>query len=370
LQPCNLTIPWLGNTRYNLFHSNFWAAHIDDAPLTRRGWACQERLLAPRVLHLGRHQLLWECRSLAAAEQYPHGLPLALRVQNALFKALDPRTDGRALRRLTQEPDQGEEFHACQLWNKVVGAYSGARLTRAEDKVIALSGIAKHMRAAVNGGDAYVAGLWRRHLASQLVWMVPFQSQGDGAPAVRPGEYRAPSFSWMAIDAMVMPANCTDFEVLAEVKSVEITHATDDDTGLVTGGHLVLEGTLKRLAFKRNAFVGRIWEMSVNGESLFKRMGKKKNHPVVHFDVHQDEFPNELFGVNIVGPNWSPTKRLLRGLILEALPSTPVRFKRLGMYSALDDLSIQMLLDHHVNEPFLPCSKYDAQTRRHTFVII
>lgn len=33
----------------------------DDAPLMRRGWALQERLLAPRLLHYGQ-QMYWECR--------------------------------------------------------------------------------------------------------------------------------------------------------------------------------------------------------------------------------------------------------------------------------------------------------------------
>jgi hypothetical protein len=91
----------------------------------------------------------------------------------------------------------------------------------------------------------------------------------------------------------------------------------------------------------------------------------------VNLDVDQAEFPNQLFAMNVVGPSWSPTQKLLRGLILEAITSTtPVRFRRLGLYSARDDFSIQTLLAHHSNEPSLPCSEYDPQARRHTIVII
>ena len=158
LYPCIIPIPWLGNARYNIYHASFWATHIDDAPLTRRGWACQERQLAPRVLHLSRRPLLRECRAPAAAEQYPRGLPPAMRVPSALFKGFDPRTHGAELRRLTQEPSQDPRFHACQLRNKVVAACSRAQLTKAADKPVALSGVAQRMRA-VSGGDEHVAGL-------------------------------------------------------------------------------------------------------------------------------------------------------------------------------------------------------------------
>jgi hypothetical protein len=37
--------------------------HNEEAhfPLLKRGWVFQERLLAPRVLHFGPHELWWEC---------------------------------------------------------------------------------------------------------------------------------------------------------------------------------------------------------------------------------------------------------------------------------------------------------------------
>jgi len=41
------------NTRY-------WDDGINNKPLSKRGWALQERLLSRRVLHFG-EQLYWEC---------------------------------------------------------------------------------------------------------------------------------------------------------------------------------------------------------------------------------------------------------------------------------------------------------------------
>jgi hypothetical protein len=45
-------------------------------PLQKRGWAFQERILAPRVLYFGKNQLLWECLTGHRCEILPNGIPL------------------------------------------------------------------------------------------------------------------------------------------------------------------------------------------------------------------------------------------------------------------------------------------------------
>jgi hypothetical protein len=49
---------------------SFWRRNVDDAPVNRRAWVLQERLMAPRVLHFCEDQMLWECSELDAAESY------------------------------------------------------------------------------------------------------------------------------------------------------------------------------------------------------------------------------------------------------------------------------------------------------------
>lgn len=48
-----------------------WRSELLEAPLSRRGWVLQERLLAPRILHFCRHELFWECCEKEASESYP-----------------------------------------------------------------------------------------------------------------------------------------------------------------------------------------------------------------------------------------------------------------------------------------------------------
>lgn len=45
-------------------------------PLVKRAWDVQEGLLARRVLHFGRDQLLWECQEKSACEVFPKKIPL------------------------------------------------------------------------------------------------------------------------------------------------------------------------------------------------------------------------------------------------------------------------------------------------------
>jgi hypothetical protein len=39
-----------------------------DFPLLQRAWVIQERLQSPRILHFGRHELMWECMEATACE--------------------------------------------------------------------------------------------------------------------------------------------------------------------------------------------------------------------------------------------------------------------------------------------------------------
>ncbi|KAI8155736.1 ATPase family AAA domain-containing protein 3B [Colletotrichum sp. SAR 10_70] len=41
------------------------------AVLSKRGWVLQERILAPRVLHFGKSQVLWECNTSISSEAQP-----------------------------------------------------------------------------------------------------------------------------------------------------------------------------------------------------------------------------------------------------------------------------------------------------------
>lgn len=190
---------------------SFWDRTVEDAPVNRRAWVLQERLLAPRILHFCQGQIAWECRHIDAAECRPHGVShIELRSQevkleeSARLKGLIP--DDYGPKPIAVEPTEASQA-AHKNWKLVVERYSRTALTNSEDRLIAVAGIAELMSSRIGNELKYVAGMWEMYLASQLLWRVN-DVYKDGQlvlsnPSRRPTSYRAPSFSWVAVDAPV-----------------------------------------------------------------------------------------------------------------------------------------------------------------------
>lgn len=228
-----------------------WEREISQSPINRRGWVLQERLLAPRVLGFGRRQLFWECRELTASETYPEGIPGILKLFNEddAFKSLDPQLWIEKARSAwsgsyTKEEFKYDEASAYQdMWRTIVEQYSRCRLTRPQDKLIALAGIAKHFREATN--DTYVAGMWRHNLAHQLTWHVT----DANASARQLEDDSLPSFSWTSVTGPVSPGSLWGAgKILFEVVDAYSGHGSESvsDEALVaaTGAYVDLKVVL------------------------------------------------------------------------------------------------------------------------------
>jgi hypothetical protein len=152
----------------------------------------------------------------------------------------------------TKEID--ERYH---LWTLAIWTYSKTILTNPNDKLIALSGIVKPFAYLLN--DQYLVGMWRKRLEHQLVWSTVASAESE--ISTRPLVYRAPSWSWASIDRPVdLSEERYHREVLIRVKDVQITYATDDNTGRVTGGWLDLQGHLKPMSL--------IWNVHADSSML------------------------------------------------------------------------------------------------------
>jgi len=44
-------------TSWAVIRSNFWMKGVDLAPVSRRGWILQERILSPRIVHFSKEQI-------------------------------------------------------------------------------------------------------------------------------------------------------------------------------------------------------------------------------------------------------------------------------------------------------------------------
>lgn len=295
-----------------ILDTSFWTNRVDRAPVNRRAWVLQERLLCPRVLHFCGDQVAWECAEFDAAEARPLGVPNYQLtgeglLQESQFKGLDPDLNGRALRsgRLRGLPDPVShlqpQVHAFELWKRVVEVYSRTRLTDAGDKLIALSGIARLMSSRIGSEKMpakYVAGLWRPHLESQLLWKVEpvfnprentFEHYG-----LRPKPYRAPSFSWAAIDTEqghgITYGEVTDKEIYIRIEEAFVKPKSQDPFGMVEASRLTLWGKLRRIRLIRRD-KGRFCWTLVDREELALEE---------HTNIYLDSVPDTPFDTDDV----------------------------------------------------------------------
>ena len=230
---------------YEFAYTDFWSDSVQHAPLTRRAWVLQERLLAPRVLHFGKRQLLWECNELRACEVYPRGM----RAFDPL--PIDDSTGDKFLKESLTTILQGNLDNALTssqmhvLWDDLVQHYMKCNLTMSKDKLVAISGIVKRLQPLFK--TDYLAGLWRDDLLKQLLWQVEslVETRRFLAGEKRP-EYRAPSWSWASIDASIVnrPQLSPVIDHMATIIEAHVTPVTEDITGQIVNGYIRLQAPL------------------------------------------------------------------------------------------------------------------------------
>ena len=168
-----------------------WQIDFAKAPLCQRAWAVQERLLAPRNLHFGKRQLGFECAEWIACETFPGGFPGNLmskvhwKERCSVWTTFKDRKDIRA----------GTADIMRIAWLQFVIEFSKGQLTRPQDKLAAVFGVATKMREAID--SPYLAGLWVNQLPEQLLWRVEVPAEHL---MPRSAIYQAPSWSWAAVN--------------------------------------------------------------------------------------------------------------------------------------------------------------------------
>ncbi|KAF2026804.1 HET-domain-containing protein, partial [Setomelanomma holmii] len=339
----------------------FWNNNLLNCVINSRGWVMQERLLTPRVLHFGEHQLFWECYEKDSCESSTHGLASVYATQLAFrFKELD----------LFPYMKNMANVATYTIWDKIIQMYSQTMLTIPGDKLVALFGVAKRMADAIN--DEYVAGIWRKRLVVTLPWCCPFQRQVDGSPSVRPKSYRAPTWSWASLDGMVEmlvveTLGDDDRNITIQVEDVQLQYATEDTTGIVTGGWLDLKGPLRPMQLsKLGDTTFKTWHMVPNGVRV-RPQDPSKLGPNVYFDEAPfgdgafdiDNVEQRLFYMTCRLP--SKDSKYMHMLLLRLADGDTKLFERFGVAIASDGDDQEMLqadLKEKVKS-LLPCLRYE-----------
>jgi Heterokaryon incompatibility protein (HET) len=217
----------------------FWAEDqaqtpIADAPLNKRAWVLQERLLAPRTVHFTRPKIFWECKSLLASETDPY---------SHLEHHQDLSITQRWIAPLSKHLPLDQQSAEClEKWNNAVMLYSSASLTYQSDKLVAISGVARHIYSLwPDSTTKYLAGIWSHKLVFSLLWnkIEPTSS------SLRLKKYRAPSWSWAAINGEIHlnPDRSYVEKQIAFIKEAR-TSPINDPFGAVDGGSIHIKGPL------------------------------------------------------------------------------------------------------------------------------
>ncbi|EIW52310.1 HET-domain-containing protein, partial [Trametes versicolor FP-101664 SS1] len=209
-----------------------WPSTADLGRMGTRAWCMQEYLMSPRSLIFHPQSLYFRC--LTATQSVGDSFCSTYeerRIPITLF--LDP---------LVAAPGSMEWIEVYRAWMAIVEDYSGRAASVESDKLIACAAVAEQFYAVL--GSEYLAGLWRSDkLLADLLWDARMGAQGRRH--TRPTGYRAPSWSWAAIEGPVrwnFPTWEDDWVVaLAEIVECRVT--LEDAAlpfGQVTGGALVL----------------------------------------------------------------------------------------------------------------------------------
>jgi hypothetical protein len=164
---------------------------ISVSPLAKRGWTFQERALSARIIHFGSELCYWECKEACIGENEEIG---KYSVQDGFFNLKDML--------VTSSPSLLETSVAKlhDKWAWVISQFSSRQLTNESDAFAALEGVAT-MFGEKNKLGKYYCGLWEDEFLRHLLWFS--DRTASNVSHDRPAEYRAPSWSWVAIQGPV-----------------------------------------------------------------------------------------------------------------------------------------------------------------------
>ncbi|KAL1946199.1 hypothetical protein VTO73DRAFT_15326 [Trametes versicolor] len=215
-----------------------WGVDAPD-PVDRRGWCLQELYMSPRALIFASKTLRFGCQETTPnVGNSIRRTYMDVRLPDILFHPAPPPVQHGS--------KEWADIHT--QWGRIANQYNGRTLGQASDKLVACGALAEAFHRVLRSD--YLAGMWRDTLLYDLLWRA-HRSAGDpdSGQVSRSAEYRAPSWSWAAVDRAVdsrgPPYNAPHMALAAAVVSCEVTLKTPElPFGEVTGGSLVLRATL------------------------------------------------------------------------------------------------------------------------------
>jgi hypothetical protein len=255
-----------------------WQGREPDAwePIDKRSWCLQESILSPRMLEYGTHTIRYHCaRSRADESQLQsdgwigHSKTFA---QLSMSRQVTSSIDWASL---------GDPYTFVQVWQTLVSHYTRRGLGWYQDKLIAISAIAKKMSRSAD--KTYIAGIWAEHLAESLFWHPNHGSDAQETPC-RHATYVAPSWSWGSFSGEIDFTFGSSLHLLGLVSYEVVTTVAKDEFSAVTAARLEIKTLLFRARIRKWFY----------GWSLWDEQAQDEVDGVVTFDVAEDAVDSEV----------------------------------------------------------------------------
>ncbi|TID13642.1 HET-domain-containing protein [Venturia nashicola] len=194
-------------------------------PLAKRGWTFQERLLAPRIVYFGPHELSWECQTYRNCEcGRDSGFEPFINDFNTALRRSDPE-------------------EVAVLWRALIQQYTTLQFTFESDRLPALSGIVATIQLSRSG--TYLAGLWSDTLILDMLWFVDEDEREK--PNLSESRLVSPTWSWASIAVPVTYSTAKssfyDLHIESQVAAFNCEPAGLSMSGRIKSGWVRLESS-------------------------------------------------------------------------------------------------------------------------------
>lgn len=147
-------------------HPDFMEKRI--SPIWMRAWSLQERLLSPRLLIFGSDELSWQCSECNQCEcgldqEKTKGQLLTGSWKGPAAGLLQPTS--RKMLDLVFNENASSPGQLRIVWRQILELYSGLHLTKPQDILLAIAGLAQSFNKRL-GGLKYSAGIWYEQLTT------------------------------------------------------------------------------------------------------------------------------------------------------------------------------------------------------------
>jgi hypothetical protein len=283
---------------------------IWQSPLFQRAWVFQETLLSSRAVVFSQDEIHFRCAEEISIESLPTDHPL--REVDIIRNAFEKQ------QRLITSMKYLSREDMAKTWTEVVRLYCDTSITRASDRLIAISAIARCFGSLKQ--SPYHAGLWEDTFIDDLTW-----STND--PQTRSGMYVAPSWSWASLCGqerfcLEHISNGEDALQIPKILEVRTKSSGEDEFGSIDNGCLRICAPLYYMGHGSAKHIG---------STFHQRTGLRAYHIRVRpdYDWRADEVPPIIFALPLQLVSRA-TGMAVSLLLLVAVTPAESMYKRVG----------------------------------------